>query len=110
MIDKETIAVLSEAMGDDFQDLVKTYIEDTDSILATLPSCVTSKNYSEVTRLAHSLKSSSASFGAMQVSALAKELEDNGASENLSSADQQISRLKEVFEPVRKELEQLTDL
>ncbi len=105
MINDEILGILREAMGDDFPELVQVFILDTDSILSELPEKVAEGDTKEVSRLAHSLKSTSANFGMIGFSEISKNLEDQADNGDLSSAEAQINELRGIFENVRKQLE-----
>jgi HPt (histidine-containing phosphotransfer) domain-containing protein len=67
---------LKSEMGDDFiVELVETYLADAPNCFAQMRTALQPADPEGFRRAAHSLKSTSASFGAMHLSALAKELE-----------------------------------
>ena len=107
MIDLDALDSLRVAMEEGFSDLLQVFLDDTASLLEKLPSCVADGEVKEVRRLAHSLKSSSIHFGALKFSKYAQTLEEHAAIGDLSSANEQISTLKEIFHTVRRELEEM---
>jgi HPt (histidine-containing phosphotransfer) domain-containing protein len=75
-IDRNVFDTLKESTGGDFiGELVDTFLADAPDLLAQLKSALASGSVDEFRRAAHSMKSNAATFGAMQLSALAKELE-----------------------------------
>lgn len=104
MIDNEILGTLQEAMGEDFPELVNVFIQDSESLLNNLPGSVASGDSKEVSRMVHSLKSTSANFGMMGFSEICKNLEDQADNGDLSTATSQINELKEIFGHARKQL------
>jgi len=75
-------AVLQEmslSLGDDntsaVLEIIDLFVETTPAILETLRGAVEAGDYSEIQKGSHSIKSSAASIGAIQLSEIAKELE-----------------------------------
>jgi len=56
-------------------ELIDEYLTDTDSLIGQMPSILASGDLVTLQRAAHSLKSTSATFGVMPLSELSKELE-----------------------------------
>ncbi len=79
-IDEETLAGLAEMLDDDegFHELLGLYLDDTPRLLATMWSSMQHQSFDDFTRAAHSLKSSSAQVGALNLSAYSAELERMG--------------------------------
>ena len=78
------------ATGDDIgfvRELLETYLADTPVQLDAMTAAVEADDAAALVRPAHTLKSSSASLGAMRLSARARELEVAGRSGALSPAD-----------------------
>lgn len=75
ILDEEILDTLHDAIGDSLSSIIKLYLTDVPSMIAEMQQALASKDFVTLTRLAHSLKSSSANLGAMQTSALAVELE-----------------------------------
>jgi HPt (histidine-containing phosphotransfer) domain-containing protein len=83
------VRVLSEVMdstGDDIafvRELVETYLADTPAQLDAMTTAVEADDADGLVRPAHTLKSSSATVGAMRLSSVARELEMAGRSGTL---------------------------
>jgi HPt (histidine-containing phosphotransfer) domain-containing protein len=98
-IDVEVLEELERSIGDDpvfMRDLVERYLEDAPSQLATIRAGVESGEAEPVNRAAHTLKSGSASVGAMALSDLARDLQAMTApatTEAADLADPQIGRI-----------------
>lgn len=80
VLDTEFLRTLREdAFGpegeEDFKDILKTYVATGEINLKQIPEALDRNDQSEATRLAHSLKGSSASVGAVKMAAASKALE-----------------------------------
>ena len=94
MIDDAVFNELRVTMGDDFiPELIAAYLDDTPRLIQDLQQTLAEGNVIAFTRTAHSIKSSSASLGALDFSAQAKELEMIGKSGDLSQAAEKVNQL-----------------
>jgi HPt (histidine-containing phosphotransfer) domain-containing protein len=94
LIDEQIIRELREAVGDDYiPELIQAYLEETPTLLRDLQAALAAGDVIPFTRAAHSIKSSSASLGALDFSAQAKELELIGKSGDLSQVSDKVGRL-----------------
>jgi histidine phosphotransfer protein HptB len=108
MIDLATFHELQETMGDDFiPELIATYLEEIPDLLKTLQQGLNDGNAQTFTRAAHSIKSSSASMGALDFASQARELEMIGKSGDLSQAGVQVDRLVAAYPGVEQALKNL---
>ncbi len=106
-LDEGVLRELLAMMGDDvslLQDLIDTYIQDTPSLILQLRTGWASGDTDEVAQAAHPLKSSSASMGAMRLSALAAELEAHGKAGNLQGLEPYTERLESEFQMASAQL------
>jgi HPt (histidine-containing phosphotransfer) domain-containing protein len=108
IIDLPTFEALKESVGEDFIDeLLQAYFEETPQLLVNLQQALTRQD-SEAFRLAaHSIKSTSNSFGALQFGELARELEMMGREGNIMGASEKVEALVTGYENVRLALEGL---
>ncbi|HED19432.1 MAG TPA: response regulator, partial [Gammaproteobacteria bacterium] len=106
-IDATTFDSLRATMGEDFAELISTYIEGAAACLEQMPKRLAEADLKEVQRLAHSLKSSSAAIGATTLSAMAEELEQWARDGKADSLAKQIVTLPAEFSRVREALERL---
>ncbi|NLF02946.1 MAG: Hpt domain-containing protein [Anaerolineales bacterium] len=105
VIDSVTFDSLVEAMGADFiGDLIDTYCEETPQLIAVVQRALAEGNADELRRAAHSIKSSSASFGVLSYSALAREVEMMGKEGNLAAARPKVERLAADYALVERTL------
>ncbi len=103
-IDTTVIESLKDIMGDDFGIIVDTFTEDTGKLVSSLSELQKQNDVEVFTRNAHSIKSSSANLGALQVSVLAAELEAQGKSGDISSVINKIKELNDNFSVACKAL------
>lgn len=99
---------LKETTGSDFVDeLVETYLDDAPRLLEELKSSLEAQDAETFRRAAHSLKSSSATFGASRLSGLARELEMLAKDQKLSEAASMLPGVEQAFQAVEAELKGL---
>jgi HPt (histidine-containing phosphotransfer) domain-containing protein len=109
VIDLPTFEALQEAMGADFiNELVQAYFEETPQLLSKLQQALSKKDCDAFRLAAHSIKSTSNSFGALQLGALAKELEMMGREARLEGASGKVDSLVKGYEAVHLALEELS--
>jgi HPt (histidine-containing phosphotransfer) domain-containing protein len=83
VLDERILTEVLETTGDDsafVRELVQTYLADTPTQLQAMTAAVESDDADALVRPAHTLKSSSATVGAMRLSSIARELEMAGRS------------------------------
>ena len=109
IIDLPTFEALKDAMGADFiGELVQTYFDETPQLLAKLRQAIESQDYEAFRMAAHSIKSTSNSFGALLLGAQARELEMMGREGRLDGAPGKVEALASGYAAVNKELEELS--
>jgi HPt (histidine-containing phosphotransfer) domain-containing protein len=97
-IDDRTFRELREAIGDDYlPELIWTYLEETPTLIKTMQEALSTGDASVFTRAAHSIKSSSASLGALDFSVQAKELEMLGKSGDLNLVGDKLVLFAQAF-------------
>jgi HPt (histidine-containing phosphotransfer) domain-containing protein len=95
-------------MGADFiGELIDTYLSDTVDGVAGLRQALQAGDAPVFGRLAHSIKSTSASMGAAILAAQARELEMMGKAGDLAGAAPKVDALAAGFDEVRRRLEEL---
>jgi histidine phosphotransfer protein HptB len=108
VIDLPTFESLKEAMGADFlPDLVQAYFEEAPQLLIKLQQALARQDCDAFRQAAHSMKSTSNSFGALELGAQAKELEMMGRQGKLDGASGKVDALVSAFEAVQRALEEL---
>ena len=105
VLDHATLERLRAAMGAGFLDeLLPTFLEDSQELVGTIRRALAENDVDSFRRAAHSLKSNAASFGAMTLSTLAKDLEALGKSGSLDGASARVERLAGECERVARAL------
>jgi histidine phosphotransfer protein HptB len=108
VIDLPTFEALKESMGADFiGELAQAYFDETPQLLAKLQNALASQDCDIFRQAAHSIKSTSNSFGALEFGMLAKELELMGRQANLDGAPAKVAMLVSSYALVKKSLEEL---
>jgi HPt (histidine-containing phosphotransfer) domain-containing protein len=109
VIDLPSFEALKEAMGADYiNELVQAYFEETPQLLSKLQQALAKQDCEAFRQAAHSIKSTSNSFGALQLGALAKELELMGREGQLGGAAGKVEALMADYGVVQKALEELS--
>jgi HPt (histidine-containing phosphotransfer) domain-containing protein len=110
VIDPSTFAELKANVGADFiGELIDAYLEDTPRLLFELQQTLAQQDALAFSRAAHSIKSSSASLGALQFSAQAKELEMIGKAGDLTAVDEKVKQLEGEYLMVEQRMKELKD-
>ncbi len=106
-IDLDTFNALKESTGADFiNELVDAFLDDAPTLIAQMRSALAAQNAEAFRRAAHSMKSNAATFGAMELSALAKELEALARENNLEIGNR-VDYIESEFQQVKDELKAL---
>jgi HPt (histidine-containing phosphotransfer) domain-containing protein len=95
--------------GDDsfLRELIQIYLDDSPQLITEIENCLEQGDASRLTRAAHSLKGSSANFGAMQLHAASEKIERLGREGALGDVRAQLPELKAEFGRVKAALEAL---
>ena len=111
IIDPVVFEMLKESAGEDFiGELIQTYLTDAPQQIAKLREALAQNNPEVFRRVAHSIKSSSANFGAARVVELARDLEMAGRANALDGAAALIVRLEEEYRQAAQALQKLGPL
>jgi HPt (histidine-containing phosphotransfer) domain-containing protein len=96
---------LKEMTGPDFiGELIDTFLEDAPKLIKELETALAAGDAESFRRAAHSLKSNAASFGALHLSSLSKELEMLAKENKLSEVGSRITVLEEAYRSAAEEL------
>lgn len=107
VLDMNTFNALKESTGDDFiTELIDTFFEDAKTQIDQMQSALATNDADSFRRAAHSFKSNSATFGANDLAALARELEMMGRDKNLAVGNR-LEVLQDAYEKVKIELSKL---
>jgi CheY-like chemotaxis protein/HPt (histidine-containing phosphotransfer) domain-containing protein len=105
VVDEQVISELREVMGEEFQGLIATYLDNTPALIFQIREAMDAGDIESLILPAHSLKSSSANIGAVQMSELARKLEMAGRGEEWQAIKQEQPRLAPLFEETRDSLQ-----
>ena len=84
VINKATFEELKQMSGPDFiNELIDAFLEEAPTMIQNMQTALAVKDVESFRRNAHSLKSNANTFGAMELGALARELELLGKENNL---------------------------
>ena len=108
-VDREVLARLRRLQGEDEPDIVAEltgmFLKDARSRLEAVEEALQKGDAPAVERVAHALKGGSGSMGAKGMSGLCAQLEDVGASVDLSRAPELLGRIREELGRVERALE-----
>jgi len=109
VLDMEAVEDAKDAMKGKFATMVQFYLEDTVAFVEQIEAAVSANETDKIVSPAHTLKSSSAQLGAMQVSDIAQELEaaareGAGGGNDIASLTQRLRAAFEAVEPKFKEI------
>ena len=109
VIDLPTFEALKEAMGADYiGELLQAYFEETPQLLSNLQQALEKQECEGFRRAAHSIKSTSNSFGALNFGAEARELEMLGREGKLEGTAPKVEALQADYLLVKQALEELS--
>ena len=107
MIDMNTFNDLKESTGADYiGELIDAFLDDAPNLFTQMKSALANQDAESFRRAAHSMKSNAATFGAMELSMLAKELEASGRDNNLEIGNK-LEIMEEAFCQVESQLRAL---
>lgn len=108
-IDFSVLEELVAMLGNDMEfasGLIKDFLEDGEELLGSIKTAQETGDNTELERAAHTLKSSSATFGAIEASRLCKDIEEHGNQGRITDETaKKIGELDSMFSKVSKALE-----
>jgi len=108
-IDRAVLDGLLDSLGGDKEflvELLQTYFDDSPRLLVAMQAARAVGDADSFRRAAHTLKSNSASFGAMTLSRLARALEEMGKAGTLAGAAADLAQAEAEYARVRAALEE----
>jgi HPt (histidine-containing phosphotransfer) domain-containing protein len=100
-IDRGSLELLLETVGGDlafFGELLEAFFEDAPQQMAQAEQAVLAGgDYETLRRAAHSLKSNSLNFGAIELSRMCKELEDAAKAGTLEGVEEQLDQIRAEY-------------
>jgi HPt (histidine-containing phosphotransfer) domain-containing protein len=109
-LDRRALNNLLEVVGGEFSYLVEvidSFLEDAPKLLAELQAAVANGDTGETRRIAHSLKSNGADFGAQELSKLCAQLEERARSGSLDGAPELAARIAAEYKYVAAQLKEI---
>lgn len=103
--DTDAFDMLKDVMDDEFPDLLRVYIEDSDSRLPLLHQALTAADASALRELAHSFKGASSNISALPLADLCFSLEEAAKHGDLSGLDQVVSAIEQEYASVKTHLQ-----
>ena len=107
VIDKSAFEELKQMSGEDFiNELIDAFLEEGPSMLNSLRKALDARDVESFRRNAHSLKTNANTFGAIELSSLAKELEFMARDNNLEVGNR-LEILNQSFSAAAAELKEM---
>lgn len=106
-VDRDVLKGLLESLGGDEEflaELIQTYFDDSPVQLAAMETALAAGEAEGLRRAAHSLKSNSANFGALTLSATCRELEEMAKAGALADAAGKVAQVTAEYESARAAL------
>lgn len=103
-VDDDALRELQVVMGDDFGNLLKTFVTDSTARIAAAQQAVAAADSEALRRAAHSFKGSSGNMGAPRLSDLCRRIEELAHNGKVDSCVPLIAELSEEFAVVQREL------
>jgi len=110
ILDEQALNSLLNTLGGEFaylEELIDLFLEDTPQLIEDLNTAVEAQDIPEVHRLAHSLKSNGADYGAVKFSNLCKELEMESKSGRLNGATKLAAEITREYAKMEGALREL---
>jgi signal transduction histidine kinase/CheY-like chemotaxis protein/HPt (histidine-containing phosphotransfer) domain-containing protein len=105
MLDMQVVEELQDIMEEEFPAIIRGYIEHAPTLMRELDEGVAAADAGRLVRPAHSLKSSSANVGAMQLAELSQAVEHAAREGDFATAAGGIARLRGEMGQVLQELQ-----
>jgi HPt (histidine-containing phosphotransfer) domain-containing protein len=107
-IDMAAFDTLKQMSGADFiGELIDAFLDDAPQLIQQMKTALKAGDAETFRRAAHSLKSNGATFGANNVSALARELEMLGRENQLAQTGGRLDALEAAYQKAAGELKEL---
>lgn len=107
LIDHDILRDLTDIMGDESKVLIEVYLEDTPKILEQIEHAIAADQIADLVMPAHSLKSTSANLGALGLSEIARQMEQDARESRSADYQTQLTSARQQFERIRSELQLL---
>ena len=111
-IDRTAIDAILESVGGDvtfLAELMDEFLADSPEQISDMHQAFSAGDAESFRRAAHSLKSNSAIFGAIELAEMCKELENIGKSGNLDAVGNILTDVESMYANVKSALEEIRD-
>jgi CheY-like chemotaxis protein/HPt (histidine-containing phosphotransfer) domain-containing protein len=108
-LDSTVLEELYEIMDDEFVSVLQSYLDNAPGLLRGIRDAVAAKDFDALVTPSHSLKSSSANVGGMELSMLARELEFKGRQRETKGMVEVFNQLAETYRHTTEELKQIVN-
>lgn len=105
--DIDSLEMLKEIMEDEFDDLIRIYLEDSDKRLPELREAETQLNAVALRELAHSFKGASSNISALPLAELCLVVETAARDNNLAVVPEAINNIDSEYQKVRQHLAEM---
>ncbi len=113
-LDAKALQAIRDMVGKNgeavFKEVIEAYLEEAPKLVQVIGNAIAQKNAHQLNRAAHTLKSSSAIFGATRLSNLCKELEVMGRAVTIEDGETKKSQIEAEYETVKAALQVELDL
>ena len=110
VIDFSVLESICEMAGEEasllLEEMVTSYLNDTEIRLQEIASAIKTANSESIFQAAHSMKSSSANLGAVNLAQLCEELERLGKNKTIEGTESLLSNAESEFQQVEQELKE----
>jgi signal transduction histidine kinase/CheY-like chemotaxis protein len=107
VLDAKVLKDLRDVVEEDFPAIIRGFVGHAPTLMRELDEGLAANDVARLVRPAHSLKSSSASVGALQVSELAKTIEHAAREEDMDTASRGVVEIRVALADALRELEAL---
>ena len=105
-LNKDVLNSLKEMLGGAFSVVIEKYITTSNELIANMEKAIEGNELEELSKIAHSLKSSSAQVGALNIANLCKFLENKPLSKDITKVKSAYKSIKDDYKIVVQELKQ----
>lgn len=101
-VDLEMLSELKDIMEDDFNILIETYLQDSNTRITDITEAYNDRDSEALRGAAHSFKGSSSNVGAVLLADLCKTAEDLGREGRVEEVQDLLEKIDEEYQSVRE--------
>ncbi len=108
ILDPAALQNLLATVGGDqafLAEMIDTFLTDSPKLIATMQQALVSNRAEDLRRAAHTLKSNCANFGAINLSRMARELEEMGKAGMMAGAAEKVAQVESEYTRVQRALD-----